>query len=83
MSELVVEKRMWLTELQEKDGSVKAVGIALDNPTIAEYMTRIESSLKYIEVKLLSIKEDTSVKGLKLKNFDISFRKAPPKDQSK
>lgn len=83
ISALVVEKRMWLTALEEKSGSVKVVGIALDNPTIAEYMTRIESSLKYVDVKLLSIKEDNSVKGLKLKNFDISFRKIPPKDQSK
>ena len=59
------------------------VGIALDNPTIAEYMTRIETSLKYVDVKLLSINQDTSVKGLKLKNFEIKFKKAPLKDQSK
>jgi len=83
MSKLVIEKRMWLTGLEEKAGSVKVVGIALDNPTIAEYMTRIESSLKYVDVKLMSINQDTSVKGLKLKNFDIKFRIAPPKDQPK
>jgi len=74
---------MWLTGLEEKSGTVKVVGIALDNPTIAEYMTRIETSLKYVDVKLLSINQDTSVKGLKLKNFEIRFRKAPLKDQPK
>ena len=83
MSKLVIEKRMWLTGLEEKTGNVKVVGIALDNPTIAEYMTRIEASLKYVNVKLLSINQDTSVKGLKLKNFEIRFRKAPLKDQPK
>ena len=72
---------MWLTGLEEKSGNVKVVGIALDNPTIAEYMTRIEASLKYVDVKLLTINQDTSVKGLQLKRFDIRFRKAPLKVQ--
>jgi type IV pilus assembly protein PilN len=83
MSKLLIDKRMWLTGLEEKSGNVKVVGIALDNPTIAEYMTRIESSLKYVDVKLLTINQDTSVKGLELKKFDIRFRQAPPKDQPK
>ena len=83
MSKLIIEKRMWLTELEEKSGNVKVIGIALDNPTIAEYMTRIESSKQYIDVKLLAINQDTSVKGLPLKKFDIRFRRAPLKDQSK
>jgi type IV pilus assembly protein PilN len=83
MSRLVIEKRMWLTGLEEKSGNVKVVGIALDNPTIAEYMTRIESSSNYVDVKLIAINQDTSVKGLNLKNFDIRFRKTSPKDQTK
>lgn len=83
MSRIVVEKRMWLTSLEEKSGKFKVVGIAIDNPTIAEYMTRIDSSPKYVDVKLLSINQDTSVKGLKLKKFDIRFLKAPEKKQPK
>ncbi|MFO7714328.1 PilN domain-containing protein [Desulfosarcina sp.] len=83
MSRLAIEKRMWLTGLEEKSGNVKVVGIALDNPTIAEYMTRIESSQKYVDVKLLSINQDASVKGLQLKRFDIRFRKAPLDKQTK
>ncbi len=79
MSRLNVEKRMWLTGLEEKSGSVKVTGIALDNPTVAEYMTRIESVDKYADVKLLSISQDTSVEGLKLKRFDIRFQKATNK----
>lgn len=83
MSKLVVEKRMWLTSLGEKSGAVSVVGIALDNPTIAEYMTRIESTEKYVNVKLLSINQDSSVKGLNLKRFDIRFQTAPLKKQPK
>jgi type IV pilus assembly protein PilN len=79
MSRLAVEKRMWLTGLEERSGQVKVVGIALDNPTIAEYMTRVESSPHYVDVRLLSINQDTSIKGLQLKRFNISFQKVPPK----
>ena len=83
MSRLTVEKRMWYTELTEKAGTIKVVGIALDNPTIAEYMTRLEVSKKYQNIKLLSIKEDKSIAGLNLKNFSISFKKILPKTQPK
>jgi type IV pilus assembly protein PilN len=81
MSRLVVEKQMWLTEIVDSSEQFKIVGIALDNPTIAEYMTRIESSPKYSDVKLLSITQDKSIKGLELKKFNIQFQKATPKNQ--
>jgi type IV pilus assembly protein PilN len=81
MSRLVVEKQMWLTEIEEKSEKFKVVGIALDNPTIAEYMTRIESSPVYSDVKLLSINQDTSVEGLELKKFNIQFQKSTPEKQ--
>ena len=82
MSKLTVEKRMWLTGLEEKAGKIKVVGIAVDNPTVAEYMTRIEASQKYIDVKLLSINQDNSITGLNLKSFGISFQKKPAKKQA-
>jgi len=83
MSRLTVEKRMWYTELTEKGGTVKVVGIALDNPTIAEYMTRLETSKKYQNIKLLSINKDKTIKGLNLKTFSISFQKILLKTQPK
>jgi len=83
MSRLAVEKRMWFTALEEKAGNIKLVGIAIDNPTVAEFMTRIEASQKYVDVKLLSISQDTSIEGLNLKAFDIRFRKTPAEKQTK
>ncbi len=82
MSRLFVEKQMWLTEIKDNSGIIQIVGIALDNPTVAEYMTRIETSPKYVGVKLLSINQDTTVKGLELKKFNIKFQKATPKKQA-
>ncbi len=82
MSRLVVDKQMWLTELSEKDTGVKVVGIALDNPTVAEYMTRIESSEKYVDVKLKEINKETKIEGLELKRFEIAFKRATPKEET-
>ena len=83
MSRLTVEKRMWFTEMVEKNGTVKVVGIALDNPTIAEYMTRLETSKKYQNIRLLSIEKDKTIQGLNLKTFSISFQKILPNTQQK
>lgn len=83
MSRLIVDKQMWLTGLNEKGGNVRITGVALDNPTVAEYMTRLESSKQYINVKLVSINQDDSMKGMTLKRFDIRFTRAAVKPESK
>ena len=83
MSRLVVEKRMWYTDLTEKGGQVTVAGIALDNPTVAEYMTRLEKSDRYNNVRLVSINKNDSIKGLALKTFRIKFTKSLPKKQPK
>jgi type IV pilus assembly protein PilN len=83
MSRLVVEKRMWYTELTEKGGQITVVGIALDNPTVAEFMTRLETSNKYQNVRLVSISKNDSIKGLALKTFRIEFKKSLSKKQPK
>jgi len=83
MSRLVVEKRMWYTDLTEKGGQVTVVGIALDNPTVADFMTRLEASNKYQNIRLVSINKNDSIKGLALKKFRIKFSKSLPKTQPK
>jgi len=83
MSRFVVEKRMWYTKLTEKGGQVNLVGIALDNPTVAEFMTRLEKSKKYNNIKLVSINKNDSIEGLALKTFSIKFKKSLPKTQPK
>lgn len=82
MSRLLVDKQMWLTELSEKNDDVRVLGIALDNPTIAEYMTRIESSEKYDDVKLKAINKDDTIKGLELKRFEIRFKRSTPEKET-
>ncbi len=76
--ELLVEKRMWYTQIEEKGASIKLSGIALDNHTVADYMTRIEKSERFENVKLSAIKQHTlQGKDLKLKQFEVNFQKKP------
>ncbi|MDL2268421.1 PilN domain-containing protein [Desulfosarcina sp. OttesenSCG-928-G17] len=69
----IVKKQMWITRIDEMAENVRISGIALDNPAIAEYMTRLQSLPNYTDVKLESIQQDTSIRGLSLKRFNISF----------
>jgi type IV pilus assembly protein PilN len=73
---LVVEKRMWYTLLEEKGDSIKISGIAVDNQTVADYMRNLENSKRFTNVRLAAIKQQKSQnENLTLKQFDINFQK--------
>ena len=73
---LVVEKRMWYTQIEEKGDSIKVSGIAVDNQTVADYMTNIEKSDRFMNVRLATIKQHQLQKqDLNLKQFDVNFQK--------
>ncbi len=82
MSELMIPKRMWLTNFEERDKNINIAGIALDDKTIADYMQRLEQ--KFSDVQLGPITQVTR-DGLKLKTFKLSFRNqdpnAPPEEK--
>ncbi|MFC1516019.1 PilN domain-containing protein [Thermodesulfobacteriota bacterium] len=44
MTKVVIPKRMWLTDLQAIGQTVNIQGIALDNKTVADFMTRLEGA---------------------------------------
>lgn len=73
---LLVEKRMWYTKLEEKGPRIDVSGIAIDNQTVADFMTRLEKSEDFDKVQLSSIKQ-AKVDGTEalLKQFDINFIK--------
>jgi type IV pilus assembly protein PilN len=76
--QLLVEKRMWYNQIEQRGDSFKLSGIALDNQTVADYMTRIEKSKSFHNVRLSSIKQyEIQGKNLKLKQFEINFEKKP------
>jgi type IV pilus assembly protein PilN len=76
MTQLVIADRMWLTDFSSNSTSVNLNGIALDNQTVADFMTRIEDSQDYGGVKLSSIrKQSIAEKNLSLKSFGMTFAK--------
>jgi len=75
---LLVEKRMWYDKIEEKNANFTIHGIALDNYTVADYMTRIEKSDRFQDVRLASVKQhEIKGKNLKLKQFEVQFQKKP------
>lgn len=79
---LLVEKRMWYTKIDEKNKKFKVNGIALDNHSVADYMTRIEKSGHFHNVQLSSVKQHTlKDKNVKLKEFEVTFENKPMQKQ--
>ena len=75
---VLVEKRMWYTQITEKGETFSLSGVAIDNQTVADYMTRLERSDRFQNVRLSSIQQHkVRDQEIKLKKFDVNFGKAP------
>ena len=79
MTQVIVPKRMWFTNLQSKGQRVNISGVALDNTTVADFMVRLENSGLFKEVDLKTLKRSKSKKGAtsKFKTFSIVCTKKP------
>ncbi len=77
MTFTVIPKRMWFTSLEAKGKLVTIKGLALDNKTVADFMTRLEDSKLFVSVNLTTIKQPKNNKYPNLKEFVISCNKMP------
>lgn len=82
MSMKTIAKRMWFTGFEDKGQKVQIRGIALDNKTIADFMTRLEGTGLFGSVKLNQIQKHI-IKGSGLKKFHITCTKKGPKKPKK
>ena len=76
MTQVVVPKRMWFTNLESRGDNVNIKGIALDNKTVADFMVRLEECGLFKQVDLKTLKR-TETQSAKLKSFAISCKKNP------
>jgi len=77
MTKMIIPKRMWLTKFSAIEDTVTINGIALDNKTVADFMTRLQTSKLFTSVKLKNLKQhEIKEKNLILKSFDITLIKA-------
>jgi type IV pilus assembly protein PilN len=79
MTQVLVAKRMWLNELAVQEKTVKIVGIALDEKTVADFMVRLQNSGLFSHVELKSVKRQT-VQKTNLKGFHIMCTKVQPQE---
>jgi type IV pilus assembly protein PilN len=75
-------KRLWFTHFEAAGAKVTIQGIALDNRTIADFMSRLEESKLYNNVNLKTIKQQ-KIEKLNLKYFEIGCVIAPSKKPEK
>jgi type IV pilus assembly protein PilN len=75
---LVIEKRMWLTNIRSQKSRITIKGIALDNKTVADFMTRLEKSNLFTDVNLQTVSRKKVLK-YNLKGFSVTCKKKPKK----
>jgi len=64
-------KRLWFTSLRSAGKTITIKGIALDNKTVADFMTRLDMSKSFKNVNLKTLKQKR-IKKLNLKSFIIT-----------
>ena len=67
-------KRLWFTSFQANGPDININGIALDNKTVADFMTRLQGSKIYKNVNLNTLKQQ-KINDLNLKSFVITCQK--------
>lgn len=82
MSTKIIAKRMWFTSLTDKSDTISINGVALDNKTVADFMTRLEGTGLFSTVQLKSISKQL-IKTSNLKKFQIVCSKKAEKAAEK
>lgn len=78
MTGLVVPQRMWIESMKTDQNSVHISGIAFDNPTIAEFMNKLEASPLFSKVDLKTAKMKKFKDDVMLKSFELVCQKENP-----
>ncbi len=81
MTNVIVPKRMWFTKFESKSKSIDIAGVAMDNKTVADFMTRLETSKVFKNVSLKGLERKKYGKR-NLQKFKITFKKASTKKES-
>ncbi|HZW36691.1 MAG: PilN domain-containing protein [Deltaproteobacteria bacterium] len=71
-----IPEKCWIDKLDVKGDQITVSGVALNNNTIANFMTALGQSGRFQGVELGSA-EQTSVLGVKLMKFNLAFRTIP------
>jgi type IV pilus assembly protein PilN len=82
LTHLVIRDKMWLKTLKKSTGEMRLEGVAIDNKTVADFMTRLERSPLFGVVNLIASKQITQG-NKKFKEFTITCQLAKQKIKKK
>lgn len=83
MTDLIIPGRMWIESFKINSANVTIKGIAFDNPTIAEFMEKLEKSPLFSKVDLKTAKMKKFKDDVMLKSFELLCMKEKPKEEKK
>ncbi|MCP3872819.1 MAG: pilus assembly protein PilN [Desulfobacteraceae bacterium] len=83
MTNLIIPERMWLESFKTDNNTVIIKGIAFDNPTIADFMKKLEGSPLFNKVDLRTAKMKKFKGNIELKSFELLCRKTKKKAKKK
>ncbi|RLA94970.1 MAG: hypothetical protein DRG25_01355 [Deltaproteobacteria bacterium] len=66
-----IPEKMWLTQLKSQGPLLTLEGVAIDNETIALFMTNLENSTQFENVEL-KFAQETKIEDFSLKKFSIT-----------
>jgi len=73
MTEVIVPGRMWLSNFNATGNSVKISGTAMDNKTVADFMTKLQKVEQFKNVNLVVTSQKAMKAGVFFKSFSINF----------
>ncbi len=79
ISELTIADQMWLTNLATQGATVRIKGIAMDERTVADFMTRLEHSGLFPVVNLNTVRQKKFGDAIRLKQFEVVCQTVVPK----
>lgn len=80
----IPKDRLWLKSIQEKKGSLSLVGTAMDNDTVAIFMTNLQKSPQITSVDLKSTKlQNLKAYKLNVSNFILTCKTYSFKEKKK
>ena len=86
LTELIITDQMWLTSLSTQGSGVRIKGVAMDERTVADFMTNLENSGLFAVVNLSTVKQKIFDDAINLKEFEVACQSSMPKpvqDKSK
>jgi type IV pilus assembly protein PilN len=86
MTEVMVPGRMWLSSFSAMGNGVKVSGTAIDNKTVADFMTNLQNVEQFSNVDLVQTSRQVFENNVFFKSFSINFQRTlmkPPTDEDK